>query len=177
MCSSLFSLTVGTSSLKQAQALPPSSPQLLLATLWQQAQCTPLLPGRYLGILYPVQPSSSRNPPSTAHGGKMNFSPYCPSVRKSTCKHTLWLYSEFQEFGEMLANKLELDHSWANLATGVCSSDEWEKHTAHFASCLFQELSQRAQREAVLPDPHNWSDFSFVLIEITFDQFLGHLIN
>lgn len=100
MCSSLFSLTVGTSSLKQAQALPPSSPQLLLATLWQQAQCTPLLPGRYLGILYPAQPSSSRNPPSTAHGGKMNFSPYCPSVRKSTCKHTLWLYSEFQEFGE-----------------------------------------------------------------------------
>lgn len=77
----------------------------------------------------------------------------------------------------MLATKLELDHSWANLATGVCSSDEWEKHTAHFASCLFQELSQRAQREAVLPDPHNWSDFSFVLIEITFDQFLGHLIN
>lgn len=73
MCSSLFSLTVGTSSLKQAQALPPSSPQLLLATLWQQAQCTPLLPGRYLGILYPAQPSSSRNRPSTAHGGKMNF--------------------------------------------------------------------------------------------------------
>lgn len=62
---------LGTSSLRQVQALPPSSPRQLPVTLWQQAQCTPHPPGRCRGIPCPALPSSSRNPQSTAHGGKM----------------------------------------------------------------------------------------------------------
>lgn len=65
--------TPGTSSSRQVQAPPLSSPQRLRATLWQPAQCTRLPPGRCRGIPFPAPPSSSRSPPNTAHGGEMEM--------------------------------------------------------------------------------------------------------
>lgn len=70
---SLSPCLAGISSSRQVQAPPPSSPRRLLATLWRQAQCIPHPPGRCRGIPCPAQPSSSRNPPSTAHGGKLEY--------------------------------------------------------------------------------------------------------
>lgn len=59
----------GTFFLRQGQEPLPSSPLQPLVTPWQRAQCTHHLPGRCQGIHCLGPPSSSRNPPSTAHGG------------------------------------------------------------------------------------------------------------
>lgn len=83
ICPCLFSYSPGTSSLRQAQAPLPSSLRPLLATLWQQVQCTPRLPGRCREILCPALHSSSRKPPSTAHGGNMKWQMKGPKFTSS----------------------------------------------------------------------------------------------
>lgn len=65
-----FVFLPGTSFLRQGQAPLPFSPLQPLVTPWQRAQCTHPLPGHCQGILCLGPPSSSRNPPSTAPGGK-----------------------------------------------------------------------------------------------------------
>lgn len=65
-----FVFLSGTFFLRQGQVPLPSSPLQPLVTPWQRAQCTHHLPGPCQGIPCLGPPSSSRNPPSTARGGK-----------------------------------------------------------------------------------------------------------
>lgn len=68
-----FVFLSGTFFLRQGQAPLPSSLLQPLVTPWQLAQCTHHLPGHCQGIPCLGPPSSSRNPPSTALGGKFLY--------------------------------------------------------------------------------------------------------